>query len=133
MADCLWELQKAAFTVLDGDATLSGLVTGVYDQVPQDTSFPFVVIESIGSSGKSTKTEEVIQAIVSIAVYSRYRGKKEVWEILNEVKRIMHNNLLSMTGCTMVINKYQRSGAQILSDGLTQRGFVEFNCVIEAA
>ena len=66
--DCLWELQKAVFTALDGDGTLSGLVTGVYSHVAQDTAFPYVKFADIKVTDWSTKSNSGIKGVFNTGI-----------------------------------------------------------------
>ncbi len=130
MADCLWELQKAVFTALSGDGALSALVTGVYSHVPQDTAFPYIKFSDMGAQDWSTKTSSGIKSQLALDVFSRGRGSKESLAILKEVKRILADATLTMSGCTMVSMKFNGLGAKQLIDGLTWQGSIGFNVLV---
>ena len=49
--DSMWELQKAIYAQLNGDSALGGLVTGIYDYVPEGSNSPYVVIGDMKSHG----------------------------------------------------------------------------------
>jgi hypothetical protein len=130
MADCLWELQKVVFTALSGDGALSALVTGVYSHVPQDTAFPYIKFSDMGGQDWSTKTSSGIKSQLVLDVFSRGRGSKESLAILKEVKRILNDATLTMSGCTMVSMKFNGSNAKQLIDGLTWQGSIGFNVLV---
>ena len=131
MTDCLWELQKAVFTALDGDVTLSGLVTGVYNHVPQDTAFPYVKFGKLSASDWSTKTNAGIRGEFNIDVFSQNRGSKEALAIMIEIKRILDGSALSMTGCSMISMKYNSTSVSHLGDGVTWQGNISFDSLIQ--
>jgi Protein of unknown function (DUF3168) len=79
----LWDTHKAIFSRLSGDTALSQKVTGVYDKVPENTPFPYVVIGSPNPSPLETKSSYGENIPWVLHCYSTYNGKKEVYEILN--------------------------------------------------
>jgi len=129
--DCLNELQKAVFTALDGDATISSQVTAVYSHVTQGAIYPYIKISSIESSDWSTITTTGIKSNISFDVYSQERGNKELLDILVEIKRILDGTILAMTGCTMVSSHYISTSTTQLSDGLTWKGSVGFRFLVQ--
>lgn len=129
--DCMWEIQKAVFTALDGDATLSGLVSGVYSHVPQDTAKPFLTFIKMECRDWSTKTTEGIRSVFAVEAYSDTRGSKEIHDILVEVKRVLHGASLAMTGCTMIVLHYNGQQVEQLADGLTWRGRAQFTIIVQ--
>jgi hypothetical protein len=129
--DCVWELQKAAYAALIGDATLSGMVTGTYSHVPQDTAFPYVKFETIRSSDWSTKTNAGIQATLVLSVFSKGRGAKESLNIIAEINRVLGSASLSMSGCSMVSISFMDSKIMQQDDGLTWKGSISFQVLIQ--
>jgi len=133
MTDCIWELQKAVFAALDGDGTLSALITGVYSHVPQDTAFPYIKFGDIAARNWSTNTSSGDEIKFNVEIFGRSRGAKEILEILKEVRRILDDASLAMTGCTMVSMKYNSADITQMPDGLTWHGIVSFDALIEEA
>jgi hypothetical protein len=131
MTDCIFELQKAIFSALDNDGAISGLVSGVYSHVPQDTSYPYIDFSSFNSSDWSTKTSSGIKATVVLNAYSQERGNKELQDIIHEVRRVLNGTLLSMSGCTMVNSTYVSSAFDRLSDGLIWKASVAFSFLVQ--
>jgi hypothetical protein len=129
--DCSWELQKAVYAALSGDGTLSGMVSGVFSHVPQDTVFPYIKFDSIRSLDWSSKSTSGVQVTLNLAVFSRGRGVKEALNIMAEIKRILGDSTLSMTGCTIVSLKFIESKATHLADGTTWLGNIVFNALVE--
>ncbi len=129
--NCIWELQKAVYSELNGDATLATMITGIYSHVPQDTAFPYVVIGDVSSSDDSTKGATISRVNVSLTAYSRDRGNKEVMEIIAEIKRILNDNTPAVTGCSIISNEFSDSQVTEIRDGLTWRGNIDFIVVIQ--
>jgi len=81
----LLAVQKALFTRLNSTTALKALVTGIYDDVPQGQSFPYVVIGEDTSSPWYSKTTEGHEVVTTIHTWSSYRGFKQVKSIHNEI------------------------------------------------
>ena len=80
------ELQTAIYARLDSSAQLKKAVTGIYDYVPEETSFPYVVIGEVVSEPWNTKTTDGEAVTISLDIWSDQRGKKR--NILNyEINR----------------------------------------------
>jgi len=76
-------LQTALFQRLSSDSAVTGLVTGVFDYVPEGTVFPYIRIGEPTVTPQVTKTTYGEQVSVVIHAWSQYRGKKEAYDILN--------------------------------------------------
>lgn len=80
-------LQTAIYGILIADTALSGLVKGVYDDVPQpdDTgdagAFPYVTIGETVHTAWDTDTSRGDDASITIHIWSRYPGRKEIKQI----------------------------------------------------
>lgn len=126
MVDCVLELQKAVFAALDDDATLSGLITGVYNHVPQGSALPYVSIAAIDSSPYQSLSSSGVEIKLQINIYSNDNGSKEVVGLANEVKRILHNTRPTLTGCEVIFLRNSRAVFSKASDGKVWEGKVEF-------
>lgn len=131
MSSCEWEIQKAAYGSLIADSTLMGLVTGVYDHVPQDTAFPYVAFERMESLDRSNRVTTVTEITMVMGVYSRERGSKTALAIMAEIKARLNRAALSVSGYTLHSFCFSRSQLEQLPDGLTYRGRLEFAGIVE--
>ncbi|PIR39591.1 MAG: hypothetical protein COV35_03550 [Alphaproteobacteria bacterium CG11_big_fil_rev_8_21_14_0_20_39_49] len=129
--DCLWELQKAVYTALDNDATISAIVNGVYSHVVQGTSYPYIKINISEAVDWSTKTTIGIKARLSLETYSKERGNKETNDILTQIKQVLDGATLAMTGCTMISGRYVFSNSELMADGLTWKGNIAFDFLVQ--
>ena len=71
-----FDLQTILYSTLNGDSTLDGIVGNnkIFDNVPQDTAYPYVVIGNISVINRGTKTIDGNEYDVDIDVWSEYRG-----------------------------------------------------------
>lgn len=131
--DPVWELQKSLYSALSGDATLMAMISGVFSHVPQDTAFPYIKFDNISAKDWSTKSNIGIQASLPIFVFSQALGDKEVLNIMAEVKRILDDARLSMSGCTMVGLKFSDVRVSQLNDGVTWQAVGNFTAMVQVS
>ena len=130
MSDHSLELQKSIFNALDGDSTLQSLVTDVYDFVPESTAFPYVKVGEETSIDNGTKTLQGNEHTLVIHTFSRYRGSKEVKEIMSRIYALLHESSLSVSGASLVNLRFEFSDVIKENDGLTTHGLQRFRAVI---
>lgn len=126
-----WELQKAVYAQLSGDATLLALVNGIFDFVPQDTDFPYIIIKNPRVSDWSTKTTQGAKVDFEVEIFTRERGSKSCFEIIDRIDELLDDASLTVTGHTLV--DLQTGSAQVTQqrDGLTYHGILRFNTTLE--
>jgi hypothetical protein len=125
MTDCIFEVQKAVYAKLSGDAALLALGASVYEYVPQDTAFPYVKIEGSSAVDWSTTTTQGWEVTVALSVFTRERGSKKSLSIAARCRELLHDATLAVSGCTVVSIRYVASDVQLLADGVTyQAGMV---------
>jgi hypothetical protein len=89
------------FTLLSGDGALNALVNGVYDlQVPESAvpSFPYVVVGEANEIADNRHDRLGRRVSVTIHAYSRYRGRKEVTEIMDRINTLVEGKSLAIPG-----------------------------------
>lgn len=127
----VWELQKAIFSILDGDGTLSGLVSGVYDHVAENTDFPYVSIGECVAGDWSFVTTSGLSAAVAIHVWSRGGGRKESLNILARVYDLLHEAAPSVEGYAVIMFRFASSEVLLETDGITYHGIINFKVLLE--
>jgi len=130
MSDHSLELQKSILDALDGDSTLQSLVTDVYDFVPESTAFPYVKIGEETSLDNGTKTLQGNEHTLVIHTFSRYRGSKEVKEIMSRIYALLHESSLSVSGASLVNLRFEFSDVIKENDGFTSHGIQRFRAVV---
>ena len=130
MSDHSLELQKSIFNALDGDSTLQNLITDVYDFVPENTAFPYVKVGEETSIDNGTKTLQGNEHTLVIHTFSRYRGSKEVKEIMSRIYALLHESSLSVSGASLVNLRFEFSDVIKENDGFTSHGLQRFRAVV---
>lgn len=126
-----YELQKSLFVLLDGDPTLSAIITGVYDAVPAGAEYPYVTIGDIQARDWSSATTVGMQYQVVIHCYSRQGGRKEALNILDRTHALLHDTNPSVAGFQCVLLRYVSSDIVLNGDGLTYEGMIQFNALVQ--
>lgn len=126
-------LQKAIFSKLSGDAeTLSALGGArIYDDVPSRSEFPFMTFGQSTERDWSTGTDEGMEHLVTLHVWSRGRGRKETEEVISAARKALHDQALALDGHRLINLRHEFSEARRDSDGETFHGIARFRAVTE--
>jgi len=121
-----FDLQTAIFTLLSGDSTLDGLVgdNKIFDNVPQDTTYPYVRIGLESTSDVGTKTLDGNIHRVDIEAWSQYRGQKEIKQIMERLYLLLNNTTIGVTGANSVMSYVVNTATIVEVDNLTRHGII---------
>ena len=134
-SDSQWPLQQAVYGALTGDASVQALLgtpARVFDHVPQDSAFPYVVVGEATSGPFDTKTEDGLDQTLTIHTWSRYRGLKETKEIMAAVTGALDDQALAVSGHDLVLLRFAFGTTVLDPDGLTRHGVHRFRAVTQA-
>lgn len=124
-------LQRALYEEIAGDSGISALVSGVFDHVPQDTDYPYITLGEMIGRDWSTKTSNGMEFSVILNVYARERGRKAAAEIMELIHDLLHDGTLTVTGNQCVMIRFQSSDIRQELDGLTYRGAMRFQVLLQ--
>ncbi len=133
MANAGWDLQKAAYAALIVNAPLIALLGGgrIYDDVPQDAAFPYIVLDQMRLNDWSTGTERGSEHILMLHVWSRYDGKREAYEIADAIREVLDDAELMLDDNRLINLSHQFSDLKRDTDGETYHGVMRFRAVTE--
>lgn len=116
------------------DLRLQGLSVSVYDHVPQDESYPLVVIGDTISSENDTDTELGFNDLLTITTYSdsydKY-GMKVISDIQREIYDLLHYYGLNVAGFGVSLLMQETSNLIRDTDGVTRIGVQQFRIIYE--
>ena len=115
-------IQLALFTALNADVQLMAVVSGIYDYVPQDTEYPYVVIGDCTWLEWDTDTTTGGEATCTIHSWSRYSGRLQVKQIQAHIYRILHRNPLVLSAGLAIDNFIEFAETFMDPDGETHHG-----------
>jgi hypothetical protein len=126
-----WQLQKSIFTALNGNVTgVSSANIPIYDDVPEGSVYPYVVIGEETTSNNGTKTLDGVEHTITLHVWSQYRGRREIKEIMQSVYEKLHNTAITVTGASLVNIRQEFSNTLAEQDGITRHGVMRFRAVL---
>lgn len=133
MSSPAWELQKAAYGALVADAALVALLGGerIYDDVPRGAAYPYVTFGPSTTRDWSTGTETGSEHLVTLRVWSKAGGEKEVHLVLEALRTALHEASLTLAGHRLVSLRHETSDAMRGADGETYQGVARFRAVTE--
>ena len=135
MISAAWDLQKTVYAALAADAPLIALLGDdrIHDAPPQAAAFPHIIIDQPQIRDLSTGTEPGAEHVLMLHVWSRYDGKREVYEIADAARAVLDGAGLSLGGHRLITLAHQYSDVRRDEDGKTHHGIVRFRAVTEPA
>lgn len=120
------QIQKAVFDVLQ-----SALSVPVFDHTPQNSPYPYVVIGDDTSVPWDTDDSLGTEATVTVHVWSRYRGRAEVKELLEHIYDALHRQDIAIAGVDVIESIAEFQQTIVESDGLTRHGIIRFRLTVD--
>lgn len=126
-------LQQGIYQALAGDPQVTGLLGGanIYDDAPQNASFPYLTFGQTTERDWSTGTEDGSEHTVTLHVWSRGGGKKQTHEIIDVIRDALNAAPLRIADHTLVNLRHEFSEARHDEDGETYHGIVRYRAVTE--
>jgi Protein of unknown function (DUF3168) len=98
-------LQASIHARLIGDAAVTSLLGGpkVHDRTPPEEAFPYVTFGASASQDWSTGTDRGDEHLVTLNVWSRQQGKKQVLDIAGAILTSLETAALAPAGHRIVL------------------------------
>ena len=124
-------LQTAVFSKLSTDSNLTSVLKAkVFDDIPENTDYPYVQLGEDTAIDYSTKDQTGSEVSVNIDVWSRYRGSLEAKNIMDRVHTLLHDSSLSVTGSNFINMRFEFSDIIRDPDGITRHGVMRFRAIM---
>ncbi len=127
-------LQTSIFSTLTGgtltDISGTSITSKVFDDVPEGTAYPYVVIGEETAIPVGAKDTDGHEHTLTFHVWSQYRGRKEIKQIMQQIYTLLHNVAISITGATLVNIRHEFERTLLESDGITRHGVIRFRAVV---
>ena len=125
-------LQKAVVAALLADGAVGGLIADrIYDAPPRDAVFPYLTIGQTTAADWSTATEAGREHRLTLHVWSRQRGKRQCYQIMEAIEAALHDAALGLDGHALVNLRFEFADTGRDRDGITYHGVVRFRAVTE--
>ena len=124
-------LQTTIYSTLSNDNTLTNtLGAGVFDEVVENASYPFVALGEETAIDYSTKDLDGGEFTINIHVWSQYKGSKQTKEIMDRIHDLLHDSSLSVSGFNVINLRFEFSDILRDPDGVTRHGVMRFRAII---
>lgn len=131
--------QSAVFSRLLATESVTNLVKqtvndkqykGIYDYVPDDAPYPYIVIGEPRTDSFGIKNSDIVDVFITLHIWSNYRGKKEAYDILTACHEAFLYKL-DITGYT--VNNTSWSDARVFDDidGVLRHGVLTLKFNLE--
>jgi len=131
MSAAAWTLQQAIYAALMANGGVTALSGGrVFDAVPRDPSFPYVVI---GEADERDAGAGASEHHLALHLWSRSGGTCEIKQLAAAVKAALDGAPLVLSGHTLVSLTYLSANYTRQSDGETYRGSLRFRALTEVS
>ena len=127
MSSILFDVQTAVVEALDA---VDGLPS-VYDHVPPEAAFPYIVYGPVHATPYDAKAETGFEQVITLNIWSRYRGGKQTREIFQKIYEALHRAALSVEGPDTLTSEFHSADFSMDSDGLTYHAAVRFTVVTQ--
>jgi hypothetical protein len=122
-------VQEALYAKLSDDSGIKALVgdpARVYDNVPQDTPYPYIEIGEDTALDGGTATEQGMDLTVMLHYWARDRGKRTVKLIAARVYELLHEQELVVESQSLVLCRFVFGDFLLDPDGVTRHGVARY-------
>tara|TARA_R110000787_G_scaffold37800_2_gene95777 strand:- start:146 stop:547 length:402 start_codon:yes stop_codon:yes gene_type:complete len=124
-------LQTAIYSTLSNDNNLtSTLGAGVFDEVTEGATYPFVVLGEETAIDYGTKDLVGGETTINIHIWSQYKGSKETKNIMDRIHDLLHDSDISVSGFNLINLRFEYSDIMRDPDGVTRHGVMRFRAII---
>ncbi len=128
-----WNLQKAIYsTLVSANITdeAGNAIVGVFDDIPEGTAYPYIVIGDDTATNISAKGKDIHEHTLNIHIWSQYRGRRDIKEIMGRVYTALNDISLSVSGALGINIKHEFDTTIVEGDGITRHGIMRFRAVV---
>ena len=124
-----FQLQSAIYAALNVNAITDTLNCGVYDEVIEGNSYPFITLGEETAIDYSTNNLVGAETTINIHIWSRYKGSKQTKEIMDKVHDLLHDVSLTVSGVNLINLRFEYSDIMRDPDGITRHGVMRFRAI----
>ena len=122
-------LQSSIYTALNVSAITTTLACGMYDEVVEGNSYPFITLGEETAIDYSTNNLVGAETTINIHIWSRYKGSKQTKQIMDKVHDLLHDVSLTVSGVNLINLRFEYSDIMRDPDGITRHGVMRFRAI----
>lgn len=130
MSDNNVAFQTAVYTALAA-ALGSAPAVPVYDYTPQNTAYPYVTIDYQDDANADFLSQRKTRKVMYFAIWSNYRGQKEVLQIMSRIDAALHQKSLALSSGRIAQMRVLSKRTNREPDGQTFMGQVRLEVLLE--
>lgn len=127
----LWPVQQAIYGRLTVDAELVPLIAGVFDEVPEAKDKPYVAFAEITEKPMDSHDRIGWEVLVTLNVWSAYRGFGQTAQVLGHIHRILHRVELVVEGWELISIARVADGVRRVADPNLRQGQARFRVWVQ--
>lgn len=125
-------LQKAIYGALIADADVAAIVAArVFDFVPRDAAFPYLVIGDARERDWSTGDSPGSDLRLTLRAHSRAGGRREAKQLIAAMRQALTGRDLAPNGFHTLGLYFVGAGTSLAADGMTWTGTLELRALME--
>jgi len=129
--DSLNDVLKGVYTKLTGDATLMGMITGVFDFTPEKQSFPYITFWDILETPLNTFDKVGKNVLIRLKIWTEYEGFKEAATIKSRLDTLLDNGTITLTNHRLISLEFEESNPVIDTFDQTRHLQVTYRCKMQ--
>ncbi len=136
MSDALFAVQESVYNALAASSGVQALIGNpprLYDHVPPGVTFPFVAFGPLSAQAFDNKDQTGFAQVLTLDIWSRYRGSKEVKDILQALYDTLHRASLNVDDEVFLDCEFAAADLTPENDGLTYSGKAHFNIIVQSS
>ena len=126
-------VQQALYSKLSGDGVLMGMVSGVYDAVPERTALPYVVIGDGTSEVLDSLASITTRCEIQVQVWTDVAGRKSALTIMDRIYGLLHQGTLSPSGVEFIQARALDMFTELVEAGPHLHGVMRFELIVREA
>lgn len=100
------DIQTAIVLRLRADPTLNSLITGIFDEIPIDQSYPYVQVGDQSEGPFNTFNRFGRDVTFTISIWSIFEGFEESFKILTEINRLLDFQTFTINNFDQVLIRF---------------------------
>lgn len=129
----LLDIQTAIYNLLTGDATLGGMITGVFDFPPKGQEMPYIQIGNATEDIFNTFDRQGSDVTETIHIFSEHEGFKEALQILDRLVDLLDYQTITVARHSLVYVRYDNGETALIEidNGRTRHVAARFRIIVQ--
>lgn len=128
----LTQVQQALYSKLSGDGVLMGMISGVFDTVPERTVLPYVVIGDGAMRSEDTPADSTARCALTLHVWTDAQGRKAALTIMERLYGLLHQGTLGISGFECIEVRCEDAETRLEASGEAMHGEMNFSVLVRA-